>query len=389
MIRFRQMIWVYYAAPFLLLWLFTSPVPVHAAVIERCPGQGIQARPAEFEPGGIILTSFDGANLWVYDIDGITRYPLPDTRPCPGNCHLSPDGTWLTMMNPITSGFMKMRVDGTERTPLFGAAADVAWWDSTTFLVWTPDHHAYLTTENAPLDSQEYLDARAAVSVQPGGRWAVVLEQQADGSFARVMLDMTQRDNPDAMRARLATDTPYFNAQAWSPDGRWLAYVGRGAFNETKQVAGAELFLIQPGNPLPQQVSFFALDYGAARIGGYAADRLSWSPDNTKIAFWLIPLLGPDPEGNTGNAVLHMLDLNTREIVRYCTFSTTQHVPNPPEIIWSPDSTTIAFAGDVPQDGKGALILAVDAATGLTTELSDGIYPALGTPELVAWGRRP
>jgi len=362
---------------------------VKAAVTEVCPGKGIQPRADTFSPGGIILTSFDATNLWVYDIDGKTRYPLPDTRPCPGNCHLSPDGTWLTIMDPLTFNFMKMRVDGTERTPLMGAAAEVAWWDSTTYLVWTADHHAYLTTENAAPDSREYLDARAAVSVQPGGRWAVVLQAQPDGSIVRVMLDMTQRTNADVLPTRLAVDVPYFNAQAWSPDGHWLAYVGRGAFNDKAQTAGGELFLIAPGSPVPEQESYFSLDYGAARIGGYAADRLSWSPDSTKIAFWVIGLTGPDPAANTGNAVLHMFDRSTHTIVRYCTFSTTQHTPNPPELIWSPDSTTIAFAGDVPQDGKGSLILAVDAATGLTTELSDGIYPAVGTAELVAWGRRP
>lgn len=373
----------------LLVILAVWAVPALAVVTDRCPGQGIQPRPASFSPGGIILTSFDSTSLWVYDIDTQTRYPLPDTRPCPGNCHLSPDGLWLTMMNPDTFVFMKMRVDGTERTPLFGSAADVTWWDSSTYLVWTADHHAYLSAENAAPDSQDYLDARAAVSIQPGGRWAVVLEHEPDGSFARVLLDMTQRHNPDAVKIRLAADIPYFNAQAWSPNGAQLAYVGRGAFNDTAQTAGGELFLAQAGNPIPQQVSFFARDYGAVRIGGYAADRLSWSPDSTKIAFWVIALTGPDPAANTGNAVLHMLDINTGEVVRYCTFSTTQHTPNPPELIWSPDSTTIAFAGDIPQDGKGALVLAVDAATGVTTELSDGIYPALGTPELVAWGRRP
>lgn len=373
----------------LLIGCFGLVLPVRAAVTERCPGQGIQPRPAEYTPGGIILTSFDAANLWVYDIDAQSRYPLPDTRPCPGNCHLSADGTWLTMMNPLNYTFMKMHVDGTERTPLVGAAADVSWWNPTTYLVWTATHHAYLMAENGTPDTAEYLDAGGAVSIQPGGRWAVVLEQAADGSFVRVMLDMTQRDNPDAMHARLGAETAYFNAQAWSPDGRWLAYVGRGAFNDKAQTSGAELFLMQPGNPIPQQLSFFSQDYGAARVGGYASDRLSWSPDGSKIAFWLIALTGPDPEANTGTAVLHMLDINTREIVRYCTFSTTQHTPNPPELIWSPDSTTIAFAGDVPQDGKGALILAVNAATGVTTELSDGIYPAQGTPEVVAWGRRP
>jgi hypothetical protein len=73
----------------------------------------------------------------------------------------------------------------------------------------------------------------------------------------------------------------------------------------------------------------------------------------------------------------------------YCGYSTTEHTPNPPRLIWSPDSTHLAFGGNVPADDKGYLLLALDTTTGIFTELSNGLFPALGTADPVAWGLRP
>ena len=104
-------------------------------MIDVCPDTGIQARPATFEPGGIILTSFDSTALWVYDIDRNTRYPLPETRPCTSNCHLSPDARWFIYLDPQTFAFSKMRLDGTQRTPLVSDASEVRWWSQDTLLI--------------------------------------------------------------------------------------------------------------------------------------------------------------------------------------------------------------------------------------------------------------
>jgi hypothetical protein len=49
----------------------------------------------------------------------------------------------------------------------------------------------------------------------------------------------------------------------------------------------------------------------------------------------------------------------------------------------------VAFAGDVPNDNKGALLLALNIESGVFTELSNGVYPALGQPNVIAWGRAP
>jgi hypothetical protein len=116
---------------------------------------------------------------------------------------------------------------------------------------------------------------------------------------------------------------------------------------------------------------------------------LSWSPDGRSIAFWVIKLKGPDPEKDAGEATIHVLNVDTGEITAYCGFTTADHTPNPPRLIWSPDSTHVAFGADVKGDNKSYLLLALDLATGTFTELSNGIYPTFGGANPVAWGTPP
>jgi len=374
-------------AIFLFLLSFTT-LSAQAGIVEVCPGVGIQARPAVFEPGGIIITAFDGENMWAYDIERATRFPLPQTRPCTSNCRLSPDANWLSYLDPETLIFTKMRLDGTQRTPLASSAADVQWWSADTLLIWTPDHRALLRSEADSSAPPQTLPVRGVRSIQPGGQWALLIENGED-NFMRFMVNLETRDQAHSQKIQLAEDRPFFNAAAWSPDGRLLAYVGRSAFDNNANSTGGEIFLAAPGSAIPQQATFLFNTYGAVRINGRAPGELRWSPDSRLIAFWVIELLGPDPAANTGTAVLHLLDVTTFAVRRYCGFSTTAHSPNPPRLIWSPDSTHIAFAGEVPADGKGTLLLALDLETGIFTELSAGIFPVLGMPDVAAWGHAP
>jgi Tol biopolymer transport system component len=372
----------------LLLLCFIPFVEAQSGMSEICPNVGIQPRPAEFAPDGIIITAFDGTSLWVYDINRATRYPLPESAPCTRSCHLSPDARWLTYLNPQTFSFNKMRLDGTQRTPLAPNASEVMWWNAETLLIWTPDHRAYLRPEADALAAPQTLDVQGIRSIQPNGYWALLLEQSTEG-FDRYMVNMETRATPDEQRIFLAADRPYFNAAAWSPDGRYLAYVGGSALDESVGTSGGELYFAQPGNSIPQQMTYLYNAYGAVRINGYMPGELSWSLQGGRIAFWVIELLGSNPEANTGNAVLHILDVNSGDVVRYCGFATTEHTPNPPRLVWSPDGTHIAFAGDVEGDNKGTLLLALNSETGIFTELSDGIYPAMGQPDVYAWGIAP
>lgn len=363
----------------------------HAAYVLTpvCPPEGIQPKPASFEPGGIILAAFDRASMWVYNIDTSRRYPLPETKPCGTNCRLSPDASWITYVDSLTDAYNKMRLDGTQRTPLVPYAADVEWWSTDTLLVWTPGKDAYLQLDGGT--EREYLDVDGVVSVQPGGRWGVLIEQQGD-DFKRAVINLETRDLQGIAGAYidLGIDKPYFDAASWSPNGQWLAYVNQGVFDSAAGTVGSELYGVQPADSTtPIQWTDLNAVYGAVRINGRANGELSWSPDNTHIAFWVIELLGPDAEANTGSAFIHILDVNTGELKSYCGFSTTEHTPNPPRLIWSPDGTHLAFGGNIPGDDKGYLLLALNIETGIFTELSDGIYPALGGADPIAWGFGP
>lgn len=369
--------------------LLALPLPLLAqGVTQLCPPGGVQPRPATFEPGGIILVTFDRANIWVYNITSDRRYPLPDTHPCGRNCRLSPDSQWVTYIDPETSAYSKMHLDGTGRVPLLDYASDVEWWDADTLLVWTPGHQAYLQPEAG--GSREYLNVEGVTSVQPGGRWGLLVEQDGD-TFARVLVNLDLRDLQGISGGYipLGADTTYFNAAAWSPDGTWLAYVTPGAYDPVAQIAGGEIWAINPTDGTPVQWTDLTSVYGAARINGHASSELSWSPDGRYIAFWVIELLGPNPEANTGNAMIHVLDTQTGDIRAYCGYTTTEHTPNPPRLLWSPDSTHLAFGGNIPGDDKGYLLLALDIESGVFTELSNGIYPALGTADPIAWGLLP
>jgi hypothetical protein len=87
--------------------------------------------------------------------------------------------------------------------------------------------------------------------------------------------------------------------------------------------------------------------------------------------------------------VLHILDVSTGEVRRYCGYSTLDHLPNPPRLVWSPDSTHVAFGGNLPDDTRGVILLALNVTDGVFVELSNGLYPALGSADVIAWGLRP
>ena len=337
-----------------------------------------------FAGEGLLITAFDGASMWVYDIVRQTRYPLPDTAPCTGNCHLSPDARWLTYYDADTDYIGKMRLNGTERTFIARNVADVEWWTDNQVLVWTTAHEAYLQELDNPLNIQN-LSVQSIISIQPNGDWAIALEQFED-SFHKVMRRL---DTETSSSTFLSSDTAFFNAGHWSPDGRWYAYLSRGAYDETSGIAGAEIFAIQPGSTLPQQWTFLTSSYGAVRIQGHAVDGLSWSPNNQYLAFWVTELLGSDVENNLGQAVIHLLDIQSGQLTAFCGFATNEHTPNPPRLVWSPDSKMIAFGGNIPADDKGYLLLALDIESGILTELSDGIFPVYGSPDVIAWGYAP
>ncbi len=153
--------------------------------------------------------------------------------------------------------------------------------------------------------------------------------------------------------------------------------------------AGSEIFAIQPGDRAPTQWTHLTDSYGAVRINGVSVGELSWSPDGTRIAFWVTAITGGDATVNLGTSVIHLLDSATGAVTSYCGYATNEQTPNPSRLVWSPDGTTLAFAGAVPGDDSGYHLLALDTATGALTSLSVGVYPAFGSPDVIAWGTRP
>jgi WD40 repeat protein len=378
--------WLGLCVLILVLLFSRQPAQADAAVTKLCPAVGIQPRGAQFQPGGIILTSFDKSAIWVYNIDNGRRYPLPDTAPCGHNCHLSPDASWLTYFNDPTNTFNKMRLDGTQRSLVALNAAEVSWWDANTLLVWTPGKGAYLQQEGS--DQRQYLNVHNAISVQPGGHYGVIVEPKDDG-FQRALVDLDLRglEGISDERVNLGVDVAYFNAQSWSPDGHWLAYVA--PVDAGKGYIGGEIFGIHPGDTAAIQWTRLIALYGAERINGVSVGELSWSPDGTRIAFWVTEITGPDVTANLGNAVIHILDVTTGTLTVYCGFATNRQTPNPPSLVWSPDGTHLAFGGGLPNDNSGYYLLALDVSSGQITSLSQGIYPVLGSPDVIAWGIRP
>ncbi|MEO8395391.1 MAG: hypothetical protein ABI700_20525 [Chloroflexota bacterium] len=366
--------------------LFSQQITnAQANVTKICPSTGIQERGASFQPGGIILTSFDKAAIWVYNIDNGRRYPLPETAPCTSNCHLSPDSTALTFFNDPTNTFNIMKLDGTQRALVVENAAEVEWWNPTTYLVWTPAKQAYLVPTAG--GDREYLNVDGVISVQPGGRFGLLL-QPKDDFFERFLIDLQLRglDGIGDNRVDLGADKAYFDAQSWSPDGQWLAYVAPVTSDSTP--LSSEIFAIKPGDTAPTQWTHLTSIYGAERINGVAVGELNWSPDGTRIAFWVTPITGADFTSNLGTSTIHILDVNTGEVKAYCGFATTEQTPNPARIVWSPDGTTIAFGGAVPGDNKGYHLLTMDTSSGALTTLTQGLFPVFGTPNVVVWGNQ-
>lgn len=373
----------------LFLALLLAPQPSTASsVTELCPSPSIRPRAADFSPGGIILTAFDRTNLWVYHIDRNARWPLPETRPCGSNCRLSPDALWITYVDPRSGAIGKMRLDDTGRTRLADYASDLQWWSADALLIWTPGRQAYLRPEAN--DSREYLNVEEVVQVQPGGRWGLRMQPMGDG-FSRALINLETRGLAGIAEQSidLGEDLPYYNAAAWSPLGDAFAYVAPSMVDPQTGARGSELFIVGMDDQTPRPLTDLGAAFGPVRINGRSATNLRWSPDGRFIAFWVAPLTGPDPEAGVSDARLHVIDARTGDLRAYCGFTTAEHTPDPPRLIWSPDSSHVAFGGNIPGDNRGYLLLALDIETGIFTELSEGIFPALGTADPIAWGRLP
>jgi Tol biopolymer transport system component len=193
----------------------------------------------------------------------------------------------------------------------------------------------------------------------------------------------------DSQAIALGEDLAYYNDYGWSPDGSRLAYVVPVFDDRWEMPVSSEIFVIAPSSGERSQQTRLIDSYGTARINGLRSGDLSWSPDGKHIVFWVTDLTGLDPVEDAGRAVLHVLDVDTRMVKRYCHFSTSVNTPNPPHLVWSPDSSHVAFGADLPDDERAAMLLALNIESGSFTILSEGVYPTFGAPDVAAWGLPP
>ncbi|MBL8146171.1 MAG: PD40 domain-containing protein [Anaerolineae bacterium] len=329
-------------------------------------------------PGGLIVTAFDGSAIWVYDVARNSRYPLGDTMPCAGACRLSPDGTELLYLYHTTNAYNRMRLDGAVRSMVTEYAGQVEWWSADQFLVFTPGHTIFLL--NPAGDDREDLSGPGVVSIQPGGRWAMTIAESG-GQPVRALRDLSAAEVTPLRNLPLAPDRMYQNAAAWSPAGDWLAFVAPvGA-------SSSELFGVQPGMFAPERWTNLTAEAGPIRINGQATGELSWSPDGSKIAFWVIPLGEDTLAAPAQLAVIHVLDVESGRVSPLCGYQTLNHTPNPPRLVWSPDSSALAFADDT--GGTKGVLIAVNAERGEFHALTSGVAAVNGPANLIAWGVKP
>lgn len=371
----------------LLLIAFTSISSVAQStnpIRQLCPSVGIQPI-NNFDGEGIIITTFSRDAMWAFDINRNRRFPLQNTSPCSSNCHLSPDSTWITFYDTFTRHISMMRLNGDERTPISANVSEIVWWTDELFLIWDRQGKAYL--QDSIGDIIQVIEHNNLVNIQPNGTLALSLSYDIeDEKFYRLLHDIGQEESENIL---LGEDRQYFNASVWSPDGDWLAFVDIGRFDPIVGINGGEIYAFNTSTSEITQWTNLNATYGAVRINGHDRGGLSWSPDGTQLAFWVIELLSPSLISNTGQAVIHILDIETGDITAYCGIFVNDLTPNPPHLVWSPNSDYLAFGADLPDNNDGQILLALNSETGVFTQLSSGLFPTQGSPSVVAWGNLP
>ena len=154
---------------------------------------------------------------------------------------------------------------------------------------------------------------------------------------------------------------------SWSPNGDYLTILNREGLVDN-------FYLVSRDGEEFQRITDFASEFDFTSIPEY-----TWSPDSTRIAFWL--QLEDDGGQEGAQAELAILDIPTRQVTRLCIQGISNIPAEPlwmshPEPIWSPDGRYIMFTQwDDPVAPKGYYVLVVDTLTGAVEKLSENTAP--------------
>ena len=189
---------------------------------------------------------------------------------------LSPDGKKVAFIvhGEVFAASAKDGGDATRVTTTAGLESQVTWAPDSRRIVYTSDRggrsqlylHDFSTRTETPLSPGEGSDVSPSFS--PDGRTLIFAR---DGRELRALDVATKRDR---LLARGYFDRPPFLSErpyAWSPDGRWIAYLTSSG---NRQFTNAHIVAASGGES--RQVSWVANAFG---------NTISWSPDGTYLLF--------------------------------------------------------------------------------------------------------
>lgn len=195
------------------------------------------------------------------------------------------------------------------------------------------------------------------VQISPsGGQIAYAVTRNDRG--ARPTSEIWIRDLHTGNTTRLGADGNGASGPRWSPDGKWIAFSGRIGDSSGIAVARAD----------GSDARLLATTHGTNAVLPRAGNRLSWSPDGTRIAF---TSTAPGPEANANGdpmvitryaykptasegltrfndnrrTHIYMVDVATGQVTQLTNDDRDEH-----SIDWSPSGDEIVYASNPEAD---------------------------------------